>query len=119
MPQRPKAQRTDPPARNQQHCAIEERGNPAMQQVKADGAAIGIEDRAREQMVEVDKIGRDHHRTAALPIAAPDQRGDQKRREEMPAVVQQRLEEVYASIQSAKKLGQCVGEAAMRKQNGN
>lgn len=75
-----------------------------MQQVEADATAAGIEDGLREQVIEIDQIRGNHDQAGSLPMLAPNHRSDQKRHEPVSAVVQNGLKEVYASIQSRKKL---------------
>lgn len=75
-----------------------------MEDVKADGAAIWIIDRDRPKVIKVDQIGRDHHSGKAEPLRAHKGPSKEEREEEMPAVVEEELELLYAPIQSAKKL---------------
>ena len=57
-----------------------------------------------EQVVEINQIGSGDHRARPQPFAAPDQPAQSEGREPMAAVMQDRLKELYASIQSRKKL---------------
>ncbi len=59
--------------------------------MKADAATVGIENRVRQKMVEIDNVRSSHDKTRAFPIVSPDQRGEEKRDQPMPAIMQQGL----------------------------
>jgi hypothetical protein len=60
--------------------------------MEADRAAIGIENWRGEQMVEIDEIGCGDDKASKFPAHTPDYRSDQKRRDPMPAIMQEGLE---------------------------
>ena len=77
---------------NGEHRGIGEGGFPSVEQVETYAASVWIEYGRREQMVEVDEIGCGDDKASKFPAHTPDYRSDQKRRDPMPAIMQEWLE---------------------------
>jgi hypothetical protein len=77
---------------NGEHRCIGEGCFPSVEQMEAYAASVWVENRIRQQMVEIDKIGSGNDKASKLPACPPDYRSDQKRRNPMPAIMQDGLE---------------------------
>ena len=97
MPQRAQGKGANPPAWDWQHEREGEGGFPSVKEMKADRAAIRVKDRISEQMIEVDYVRAGDDQSRNLPIVAPDDRGNQERRDPMSAIMQDGLEDIQLS----------------------
>lgn len=93
MPQRAQSKSADPPFGYSHQQQIDDRGLPAMQQMKPDAATVGIKNRIGQEMVEVDQICAGDNKSCTAPFVTSDNGRKQKRRYPMPAVVQDRLDQ--------------------------
>ena len=60
--------------------------------MEAYAASVWVKNWRGEQMIEIDEIGCGNDKAGKLPACPPDYRGDQKGRDPMAAIVQERLE---------------------------
>jgi len=75
-----------------------------MEEMKTYRAPLWFKNRIGEQVIEINQVCGHHDSAVAFPLRLTEKPGNREWSEEMTAVVEDRLEELYVPIQLAKKL---------------
>ena len=70
---------------------IDPDGDPGVERVKPDAAAVGIKERSRRKMVEVNQHGQHQYQPGPLPPVAEKNQRDHQRESKVQGIVDDRL----------------------------